>query len=226
MDTFFDETSGNRPKAVITFDDAYAGAVRHAIPALLERGLPSTIFIVSSWVGGEIAWWDALAGSKGLSEPFRHQALYRHAGLGSAVMDRARLDGILPAKVCADRRIASTEDIQQIDSSPLVSIAMHGHAHTNLCALGDDELVNELAASFRETRANFPSARAWLAFPYGISDPRVVEAARLVGFERAFLASGGPIRSFRHIDNFAVPRVNVPRGATVQSLQIRVAGLI
>ncbi|HSH46168.1 MAG TPA: hypothetical protein VK966_09945, partial [Longimicrobiales bacterium] len=33
-----------RPRAVITFDDAYRGAVRYALPELERRGLPATVF--------------------------------------------------------------------------------------------------------------------------------------------------------------------------------------
>ena len=41
---------------VITFDDGRADFVEHAAPALDRRGLPSTMYVVSSQVGGTSSW--------------------------------------------------------------------------------------------------------------------------------------------------------------------------
>jgi peptidoglycan/xylan/chitin deacetylase (PgdA/CDA1 family) len=40
----------------ITFDDGFANIAERAIPALIDAGLPSTVFIVSGHVGGTNAW--------------------------------------------------------------------------------------------------------------------------------------------------------------------------
>ncbi|MFL5521275.1 MAG: hypothetical protein ACJ8B6_10085, partial [Gemmatimonadales bacterium] len=37
--------SSSRPRAAITFDDAYAGALLLGLPAALELGFPATIFV-------------------------------------------------------------------------------------------------------------------------------------------------------------------------------------
>src|SRR5204863_3825979 len=43
----------------ITFDDAYAGLKKHAIPVLRELDLPATIFVTSDHANiGATYWWD------------------------------------------------------------------------------------------------------------------------------------------------------------------------
>ena len=41
-----------RPSVAITFDDGFAGVLEHAVPALVERGIPATIFCVAAHLGG------------------------------------------------------------------------------------------------------------------------------------------------------------------------------
>src|SRR3954462_6457110 len=52
---------GGRPRASITFDDAYRCAVLQAIPELVRRNFPATIFVTPAFLGGKFFWWDALA---------------------------------------------------------------------------------------------------------------------------------------------------------------------
>src|SRR5690606_40922240 len=42
---------GHRPRAVLTFDDAYRGAVTLALPELRKRGLPATVFVAPALLG-------------------------------------------------------------------------------------------------------------------------------------------------------------------------------
>ncbi len=51
----------NRPRAVITFDDAYRGAVTVGIDEIVRREIPATVFVTPAFVDGRSFWWDALA---------------------------------------------------------------------------------------------------------------------------------------------------------------------
>lgn len=45
------------PRAVLlTFDDAYAGFVEHALPVLIEHGFPAVVYAISGWVGQRMRW--------------------------------------------------------------------------------------------------------------------------------------------------------------------------
>jgi peptidoglycan/xylan/chitin deacetylase (PgdA/CDA1 family) len=51
---------GERPlprrAVVLTFDDAYAGFIEHALPALRRHGFPATVYAISGWLGRSMAW--------------------------------------------------------------------------------------------------------------------------------------------------------------------------
>ncbi len=49
-----------RHSALVTIDDGYADALRHAEPALVERGIPAAVF-VSTGLLDSVPWWEALA---------------------------------------------------------------------------------------------------------------------------------------------------------------------
>jgi peptidoglycan/xylan/chitin deacetylase (PgdA/CDA1 family) len=54
-------TRAARPLAAITVDDGYADFYSVALPVLVERGLPATIFVSAGFVDGRCwLWWDAL----------------------------------------------------------------------------------------------------------------------------------------------------------------------
>jgi peptidoglycan/xylan/chitin deacetylase (PgdA/CDA1 family) len=55
------------PRAVVlTFDDAYAGFIDHALPALREHGFPATVYAISGWLGKRMRWANP---SPGRAEP-------------------------------------------------------------------------------------------------------------------------------------------------------------
>jgi len=46
------------PRAVVlTFDDAYAGFVDYALPALRRFGFPATVYAISGWLGRRAEWF-------------------------------------------------------------------------------------------------------------------------------------------------------------------------
>ncbi|HVI72058.1 MAG TPA: hypothetical protein VM656_11280, partial [Pyrinomonadaceae bacterium] len=47
-----------KPRAIITFDDAYAGALEAGVVELQKRSLPATVFVTPAFVGGAAFWWD------------------------------------------------------------------------------------------------------------------------------------------------------------------------
>jgi len=49
--------AGDRPSAVITFDDGYADFVTTALPALQARSLDCTLFVTTGWLEGRSRCW-------------------------------------------------------------------------------------------------------------------------------------------------------------------------
>jgi peptidoglycan/xylan/chitin deacetylase (PgdA/CDA1 family) len=60
LDTALACLRGERPTparaVVLTFDDAYAGFVEHALPVLRRRGLPAVVYAISDWLGRRMSW--------------------------------------------------------------------------------------------------------------------------------------------------------------------------
>lgn len=57
---------GKRPprdEFAVTFDDAYLSVYQHAYPALADRGMTATVFVVADRIGG-INEWDCAAGDR------------------------------------------------------------------------------------------------------------------------------------------------------------------
>lgn len=48
----------DRPRVVVTFDDGTADFVEMAVPALVERGLPVTLYLASGFVDDQRSFWD------------------------------------------------------------------------------------------------------------------------------------------------------------------------
>ena len=48
----------DRPRVVLTFDDGTAGFVDHALPVLVELGLPVTLYVATAWVEQGRSFWD------------------------------------------------------------------------------------------------------------------------------------------------------------------------
>lgn len=79
----------DRPVVAITFDDAYRGAVEHALPELSRRGLRSALFVAPGLLGAQSLWWDELAAvPDGLSGTLRATVLQSDAGRQSPARER------------------------------------------------------------------------------------------------------------------------------------------
>ena len=223
-----DEENG-KPRAAITFDDAYVGAISVAIPELWRRGLPATVFAISGAEPGQTFWWDALADGfpEGMPDTVRESALNLARGDEAEVRAWAKREGLPLAKLDGEFVAASWESIGRASRLPGITIASHTRSHPNLAALGADELAEELTGSRDDLVQAVEGSRPWLAYPYGLSSPPVQEAAEAAGYEMAWRVSGGVLRSKDPLPSrYALPRLNIPAGLSLQGFRLRAAGLL
>jgi peptidoglycan/xylan/chitin deacetylase (PgdA/CDA1 family) len=211
---------GSRPMVAITFDDAYLGALTHGLDVLARHGFPSTVFVAPARLGGSF-WWDALSGPSGLAASVRSTALDACAGDDSRVRAWATSVQLGVNVLPADCMAASTE---QLDAAVArhsgLTLASHSWSHPNLSALDGDALGAELRRPLDWLRQRYTGVPAWIAYPYGLASPPVLEMARGAGYEGGFLVTGGWMAGGRG-ESLALPRLNIPAGLSAPGFRLR-----
>lgn len=214
-----------RPRAVITFDDAYRGSVVHGLVELVRQQLPATFFVAPSFIGGGSFWWDALAQREGGLDPeLRERALTTLRGEDATVRAWATRHGYLIARPTADACGCTEEELAHAASTPGITLGAHTWAHPNLVQLSPHERAAELARPLQWLRARFSNVLPWLAYPYGAFDRDVERAAATAGYEGALTVSGGFIPA-EAMNRFAIPRINIPAGLSDFGFALCAAGL-
>lgn len=220
------EWSHARPRAAITFDDAYSGALTAGIAELRTRLLPATVFVTPAFLGGKSFWWDVFADpDAGLDAALRERALSEAHGLSAMVGPVAQRSGIgvheIPAHACG----ASLDQLRAALEYENVSLAAHTMNHPNLISLTDAELAQELASPLEWLQQFGDRALPMVSYPYGLADDRVQTAARTAGYVAGFMIDGGWTTAAPR-DPFAIPRLNVPAGVSRNGFILRAAGLL
>lgn len=214
-----------RPLAVITFDDAYVGAMTAGVEELAARDLPATVFVAPSFLGGGSFWWDAIAGSDDLDPALREDALGAGRGIDREVRALAEIRGVRAVEPPTWARCASETDLVAAIASSRLTLASHTWSHPNLTRLTDAELASELEQP-REWLDRFGDRMLPIvSYPYGLADDRVQNAARVAGYAAGFKITGGwtsPALGGR----FDVPRLNVPAGLSRDGFVLRAAGIL
>lgn len=218
---------GDGPRAVITFDDAYRGAVTVGIPELVRRAMPATIFVAPAFVGGRFFWWDAMtpAGAPGPAPAFRGHALEECRGDDAAVRRWAESRGRRSRTLPPEAACASEDELRAAATQPGITLASHSWSHPNLPRLDGARLEEELARPLAWLGARFEPVLPVLSYPYGLSSPAVESAAAAVGY-RAGVVIGGGWMSPRRFRPFALPRLNVPAGLSQDGFLVRSSGLL
>lgn len=212
------------PRVVITFDDAYAGALVIGAEELARRGLPGTFFVAPGILGGIRPWWDALgiSGWEGDREPLRGLG-----GDGERIRrwSRGRDLPRPPAPADPMLRTAGLRELLDAARIPGIDFANHGWSHRVLPSLAPDAIETELRATTRFLRSIGIEPVPAIAYPYGLHCASVRDAARRAGLRSGFTIEGGRITR-PPPDPFRIPRVLVPAGLSPRGLLLRVRGVL
>jgi peptidoglycan/xylan/chitin deacetylase (PgdA/CDA1 family) len=214
-----------RPRAAITFDDAYVGAVTSGVDELTRRSLPATIFVAPAFLDGGSFWWDQLTQPGApLADDVREIALSQLRGDSNAITVWAEREGLTVRRLPPYAVCASQEVLHAAAARPGISIGSHTWHHLNLTRLGSEHLAEELTRPIAWLRERFDSFVPFVSYPYGLSTPAVEAAAAAAGYAAAFRVTGGWLRSGT-MSRFAVPRFNVPSGMSRRSFALRTDGM-
>lgn len=222
-----DAPRARRPRVAITFDDAYRGAVTVGVRELVRRGLPATIFVTPAFVGGKTFWWDALTprDADGLDATFRARALDEFQGDDARVRAWSRANGSAEQPAPDHAVCASEDELCAAARQPGITLGSHTWSHRNLVRLDDAELGDELGRPLAWLEERFGTVSHWISYPYGSYDARVAQGARRAGYSAGLRIDGGWVRGAAR-DPFAVPRLNVPAGLSIDGFILRTSGLL
>jgi peptidoglycan/xylan/chitin deacetylase (PgdA/CDA1 family) len=213
-----------RPRAVITFDDAYLGAMTAGARELASRGLPATIFVAPGLLG-RFTWWDAMADPVlgEIDSRKRELALTVLGGDTDLVMSEPENQNSNPSVL---PRICDESDLDAASRLDGITFGSHSWSHPNLVTLSDPDLQNEMVNPLSWLRDRFSCTIPWISYPYGQSDDRVVEAAKTAGYAAGFRIEGGYLSAGdTRSSRFALGRLNVPAGISIDGFRIRLAGM-
>jgi peptidoglycan/xylan/chitin deacetylase (PgdA/CDA1 family) len=213
-----------RPRVVITFDDAYRGAVELGAEILKELSAPATIFVPPACLGGQEFWWDVLSAGEQMPAGVRESALSELAGKSADILARKnRIHD--PGNAPVYERTATEAELDLALAFDGLTLGSHTWSHPNLAALEGAELAEELIRPLDWLRDRYPERTVeWLSYPYGRWSDAVAMAARRAGYRGAFRIEGGWIPPGS--DPFGLPRLNVAAGLSVDGLELRSSGLL
>jgi peptidoglycan/xylan/chitin deacetylase (PgdA/CDA1 family) len=234
------------PPVLVTFDDGFRDYHDHAYPVLRELGIPSLVFLSTSFMdAGGLLWVDALRWA--LSRTARRQlalpagrmvdvtqmegrrsfaAAWTAYLKRSAESERAAMLERLLLEVDGDappapppRQMMSWAEVRA--TAGLTRFGGHTHTHPILSRVTPDRLDHEIATCRDRIEAETGAFPRWFAYPNGQAadfTPPVMEAVRRHGFEAAFSAIEGV--NGRATDPFALRRFS-GRSAAPQMVWLR-----
>lgn len=219
-------TGERRPRAVITFDDAYRGAVTAGAEELSRLGLPATFFVAPGILGDQPLWWDEVVppGQTSLPAETRSWLLDELRGETPKIREWAREVGREPAAIPAHMRSSTLDEVLSASRHPGISLGSHSWSHPNLARLSAVEVERELRESLSWLRERCERVINWIAYPYGLYSAEVERVAEESGYAGALRIDGGWF-SKQNADRFRIARLNVPAGLSIGGFRLRGFGL-
>jgi peptidoglycan/xylan/chitin deacetylase (PgdA/CDA1 family) len=214
-----------RPRVVITFDDAYMGALTGGVEELTKRGMPATVFVAPALIDS-VSWWDTLAerANGTVSGDTRRQVLETLGGNADAVLRWASSTFATPGSSRSLPRIGTMTQLARAAAQPGITLGSHSWSHPNLCALSEADLEAELSRSDQWLRSRFSCVVPWLSYPYGLYNESVKRAAAAARYLGALRIDGGWLEPSLSLPSYAVPRLNIPSGLSLDGFRLRLAG--
>ncbi len=232
LDALLDASRSSRGRGLyvaITFDDAYRGTMTAGLHELVARGLAATVFVPPGLLGTEGFWWDRLAptGDAPLDPRLRSHALDKLHGLDARIIPWALDQGIALQELPDHARPVTRQELTGGSLPEGITLGAHTWHHANLTSLSGGDAESEMRRSKEWLVSETDAYIDWLAYPYGLWSTAVADGASRI-FEGALRVDGGLAvrRGERASGDYLVPRINVPRGMSLEGLALRLSGLL
>ena len=222
-----DAVSETRPRCslVITFDDGYQSVATHAAPALIQRSMPATIYLITRAVDGELVWVNLL--NRALNHaPERVREVARSIPeLAEAKTDREIIRTVqvkfTPAQIVSlcekvEAAIPAEEleppeplymnretilSLQQQD----IHFGFHTRDHFNMSLCSREDIVSQLDKKDLEDCLDSDS----FAYPFGYFNEEAIHCLESDGYQRIMTVGNNNKRFCRaHLDRIEVFTAN------------------
>ena len=202
-----------RGTACLTFDDAYHGAIEHAVPLLRQRGMAATVFIVANAAARPRPfWWDAVGGA---TDAERERYVLELAG------DAERITATTPH--LPDDYLPEHLSVLRDVLDDLIEPGSHTLSHRNLSALDPISLAAELRGSRERLSTELGRPVDVIAYPYGYTTPEVAAASAREGYRAGLTLGFARASSTHHLH--ALPRINVPATLGLDAVECWASGI-
>jgi peptidoglycan/xylan/chitin deacetylase (PgdA/CDA1 family) len=215
-----------RPRVVITFDDAYMGALTVGVEELVKRGMPATIFVAPALIDS-VSWWDTLAEQThgAIAGELRKHVLETLGGNADSVLRWANSKCLVASSKPNLPRIGTITQLAFAASQPGMTLGSHTWSHPNLRTLAEADLGAEISRTDQWLRSRFSSVVPWLSYPYGLYNESVKGAVAKAGYLGAFRIDGGWLQPSVLLPSYALPRLSVPSDLSLNGFRLRLAGM-
>lgn len=213
--------ASTRNCVAITFDDAYAGVLAHALPILRELDIQATVFVASDHAAlGASYWWDDVERTRVAAGPHWTETvdsigLSEADATASATVDRirnrvlARFLGRWPGGLKASGesvwRSLTFSELKSLAADERIDFGIHTLSHPALPLLPYDEQLSEMRSNLRVLRELLPRVLPVVAYPYGLYDRTTVRAAKEAGMLAGVTMEGRATAD--NPDPMTVPRI-------------------
>jgi peptidoglycan/xylan/chitin deacetylase (PgdA/CDA1 family) len=195
-----------RRVASITFDDGYSGVFDHALPLLLDCGVPATVFVVAEAPEQRSRfWWDQADAIRASTPERRHRWLTALCGDSDRILSEVGTASGATAQLSA--HAAEWTAVREAADRGF-EIGAHSATHRALPALSDLEVDDEVSRSRAVIHDATGVQPEFFAYPYGLWDSRSRAAVRRAGYRGALTLDAG-LNPATH-DLSCLRRVNVP----------------
>jgi peptidoglycan/xylan/chitin deacetylase (PgdA/CDA1 family) len=211
----------------LTFDDGWIDNYEHAFPALTERSLPATVFLVTKRIGQNGGFWpdetrrrltalqkidcERMAESLGIpprGSDLTHSILTELKHRPPEARERW-LDGLRAISddpQASDRQLLNWSEVAAMASDG-IDFEPHGTGHEILVGLSRERIERELRDSLSDLRERGYAAGCIFAYPSGAEDSNIRQLAARCGYRAAF---GTEFALTSHeSDPMCLPRVGI-----------------
>ena len=228
--------ASTRNCVAITFDDAYAGVLVHALPILRALDIHATVFVASDYAAvGASYWWDNVELNRVAPDNRGWADAAAAVGLSDAdrsvpnALDRirnrvlARFAGRWPRGLSAGGetvwRSLTFNELETLAADERIDFGVHTLSHPALPLLPYHEQVVEMSYNLALLRKLLPRVIPVVAYPYGLYDGATVRAAREAGMIAGVTMEGRATAD--RPDPMTVPRIGAGDIHTPSSLKQR-----